>query len=141
MGAGEQSSHDRLFAVIMELSAVGGCGDEAMTGNRLVIQENLFYHFRLEDHVPSTTCCGRLTVSLIGRFRRHLAPFYSASGRPLIDPDLMIRMLTAAASARSGSCAKRCISIWRIGGFAVLAWRAKCLITRPSQRTTMSDFH
>jgi transposase len=29
----------------------------------------------------------------LGRIRAHLAPYYSSTGRPSIDPELMIRML------------------------------------------------
>ena len=65
-----------------------------MIGERLVMQESLFYHFRVEDHVPADNILRPIDrfVDLNG-VRRHLAPFYSATGRPSIDPDLMIRML------------------------------------------------
>src|SRR5689334_11937076 len=65
-----------------------------MMGERLVTQDNLFYEFRLEEHVPTDH-----QLRLIDRFvdlsdlRRHLAGFYSAIGRPSVDPELMIRML------------------------------------------------
>ena len=65
-----------------------------MMGERQVYQEALFYEFSLDRHVPE----GHLLRS-IDRFveldglRRELAPFYSAIGRPSIDPELMIRML------------------------------------------------
>ena len=65
-----------------------------MMGDRTKIQEALFYEFRLEDHVPA----GHLLRS-IDRFvdldglRDHLRPFYSGTGRPSIDPELIIRML------------------------------------------------
>ena len=65
-----------------------------MMGERLVMQESLFYAFRLEDHVP----CDHL-LRHIGCFvdcselRQRLAGFYSATGRPSVDPELMIRML------------------------------------------------
>ncbi len=65
-----------------------------MMGERLVMHESLFYPFRLEDHVP----CDHL-LRPIDRFvdcsglRQHLATFYSTTGRPSIDPELMIRML------------------------------------------------
>ena len=57
-----------------------------MIGERLVMQESLFYHFRVEDHVPADNI-----LRAIDRFVD--LPFYSATGRPSIDPDLMIRML------------------------------------------------
>ncbi|AVM72930.1 transposase [Magnetospirillum gryphiswaldense] len=65
-----------------------------MMGERTVMQESLFYSFSLEQHVPA----GHMVRS-IGRFvdlsglRKHLEPFYSATGRPSVDPELMIRML------------------------------------------------
>ena len=65
-----------------------------MMGERTVMQEALFYSFRIEDHVP-----GDHLLRAIDRFvdlsgiREHLKPFYSSMGRPSIDPALMIRML------------------------------------------------
>ena len=61
---------------------------------RQVAQGALFYEFSLEDHVPSDHVLRSIDrfVDLSG-VRNHLAPFYSAIGRPSIDPELMIRML------------------------------------------------
>jgi transposase len=65
-----------------------------MMGNRQVQQDALFYEFSLERHVPGTHL-----LRAIDRFaeldgvRAHLAPFYSETGRPSIDPELLIRML------------------------------------------------
>jgi transposase len=65
-----------------------------MMGERMVMQDSLFYEFRLEQHVPADH-----QLRAIDRFvdlsdlRRHLAAFYSATGRPSVDPELMIRML------------------------------------------------
>ena len=65
-----------------------------MMGQRQVEQAALFYEFSLERHVPA----GHLLRS-INRFvdlsdlRRELAPFYSTTGRPSVDPELMLRML------------------------------------------------
>src|SRR6478752_6095069 len=66
----------------------------SMMGDRLVTQESLFYQFRLDDHIPADHMLRAIDrfVDLDG-LRRHLAPFYSATGRPSIDPGLMIRML------------------------------------------------
>ncbi len=65
-----------------------------MMGDRLSLQESLFYQFRLEDHIPADNALRSIDrfVDLEG-FRHHLAPFYSAIGRPSVDPELMIRML------------------------------------------------
>jgi len=65
-----------------------------MMGERLVRQDALFYEFSLEGHVPATHLLRSIDrfVELDG-LRRELAPFYSAIGRPSVDPELMIRML------------------------------------------------
>jgi transposase len=65
-----------------------------MMGDRLVMQESLFYEFRLDEHVPADHMLRAIDrfVDLDG-LRQHLVPFYSATGRPSIDPELMIRML------------------------------------------------
>src|ERR1700722_9384310 len=65
-----------------------------MMGPRQVDQAALFYEFSLERHVPATHL-----LRSIDRFvdlsdaRSHLAPFYSSTGRPSIDPELLVRML------------------------------------------------
>jgi transposase len=65
-----------------------------MMGPRHVAQGALFYEFSIEGHVPSDHLLRRIDrfVDLSG-IRRLLAPFYSAIGRPSVDPELMIRML------------------------------------------------
>ncbi|MGO4408548.1 MULTISPECIES: transposase [unclassified Brevundimonas] len=65
-----------------------------MMGERRVDQAALFYTFSLEDHVPASHLLRSIDrfVQLEG-LRAHLAPFYSAMGRPSIDPELLIRML------------------------------------------------
>src|SRR6478609_12035942 len=66
----------------------------SMMGDRLVMQESLFYQFRLDDHVPADHMLRAIDRFLdLDRLRRHLAPFYSTTGRPSIDPELMIRVL------------------------------------------------
>jgi transposase len=65
-----------------------------MMGQRGGSQNRLFYSFNLDDHVPR----GHLLRGIdrffdLGELRHHLAPFYSHTGRPSIDPELMIRML------------------------------------------------
>jgi transposase len=66
----------------------------AMMGERQVRQEALFYGFSLEDHVPSDHLLRAVDRFVdLGSIRRHLEPFYSATGRPSVDPELMIRML------------------------------------------------
>ncbi len=65
-----------------------------MMGDRLVMQESLFYQFRLDGHVPADHMLRAIDRFLdLDGLRRHLAPFYSTTDRPSIDPELMIRML------------------------------------------------
>ena len=65
-----------------------------MMGPKQEAQSALFYEFSIEDHVP-----GDHLLRSIDRFvdldgiRQYLAPFYSSTGRPSVDPELMIRML------------------------------------------------
>jgi transposase len=65
-----------------------------MMGPRKEAQAALFYEFSLEDHVPADHLLRSIDrfVDLSG-IRKHLRPFYSSTGRPSIDPELMIRML------------------------------------------------
>src|SRR5690606_37293142 len=65
-----------------------------MMGERRVVQEALFYAFNLEGHVPDDHLLRAIDrfVDLEG-IRERLRPYYSETGRPSIDPELMIRML------------------------------------------------
>jgi transposase len=65
-----------------------------MMGQQGPAQEQLFYTFSLESHVPAEHLLRRIDCVLdLTDLRRHLAPHYSHTGRPSIDPELMIRML------------------------------------------------
>jgi len=68
--------------------------EATMLGPRQVMQEALFYEFSLEGHVPPDHLLRRIDALMdFSEVRQHLAPFYSAIGRPSIDPELMVRML------------------------------------------------
>jgi transposase len=65
-----------------------------MMGERLVMQESLLYEFRLEDHVPSAHLLRHIDRLIdCSELRQHLAGSSSSTGRPSIDPELMICML------------------------------------------------
>ena len=65
-----------------------------MMGQRGGNQERLFYSFSLEDHVPADHLLRGVDRFLdLSDLRKHLAEHYSNTGRPSIDPELMIRML------------------------------------------------
>ena len=56
----------------------------------------LFYDFCLDDHVPSDHILRSIDRHLdLDDVRQAVRPFYSSTGRPSIDPELMIRMLIA----------------------------------------------
>lgn len=65
-----------------------------MMGERKELQQELFYEFNLEDHVPADHLLRTIDRFVdLSEIRQYLAPFYSTQGRPSIDPELMIRML------------------------------------------------
>lgn len=65
-----------------------------MLGPRQEAQSALFYDFSIEDHIPSDHVLRAIDgiIDLSG-VRQHLSGFYSRTGRPSIDPELMMRML------------------------------------------------
>jgi len=65
-----------------------------MMGRLESTQDKFFYDFSLEDHVPTDHLLRRVDGVLdLGWLRYELSPFYSRTGRPSVDPELMIRML------------------------------------------------
>ncbi len=57
-------------------------------------QDQLFYQFNLDELVPEDHLLRYIDRVLdLKGLRAHLGPFYSHTGRPSIDPELMIRML------------------------------------------------
>ncbi|HJP98015.1 MAG TPA: IS1182 family transposase [Rhodanobacteraceae bacterium] len=65
-----------------------------MMGRQEVAQAPLFYAFNLDTHVPSNHLLRGIDRFLdLSELHQHLAPHYSNTGRPSIDPALLIRML------------------------------------------------
>lgn len=65
-----------------------------MMGQQSGGQERLFYSFNLEDHVPTDHLLRGIDQCLdLSELRQHLTEYYSHTGRPSIDPELMMRML------------------------------------------------
>lgn len=65
-----------------------------MMGQQSAGQEHLFYSFNLDDHVSGNHLLRGIDCHLdLSDLRRHLSGLYSRTGRPSIDPELMIRML------------------------------------------------
>jgi transposase len=65
-----------------------------MMGRLKSDQGQLFYEFRLDDAIPEDHLVRKIDTALdLSWLRSELAPHYSSTGRPSIDPELMIRML------------------------------------------------
>ncbi len=65
-----------------------------MMGPRQEAHPALFYEFSLEDHVPQDHLLRSIDRFVdLSSIRAHLAGFYSHTGRPSVDPELLIRML------------------------------------------------
>ncbi len=65
-----------------------------MMGEQLGRQDRLFYEFCLEDRVPADHLLRRIDAVLdLSWLRAELAPYYSHTGSPSVDPELLIRML------------------------------------------------
>ena len=65
-----------------------------MMGERVGRQDRLFYEFCLDEMVPEDHLLRRIDRVLdLSWLRRELAPFYSHTGCPSVDPELLIRMM------------------------------------------------
>lgn len=65
-----------------------------MMGQQPPDQNALFYDFRLEDYVPQDHLLRQIDGLLdLSELRDYLSKFYSHTGRPSIDPEVMLRML------------------------------------------------
>ena len=116
-----------------------------MMGERRVMQEALFYGFSLERHVPDNHLLRKIDRFVdLSEVRRHLEPYYSETGRPSIDPELMMRMLIVGYSFGIRSerrlCSMRSTSIWPIAGSVDWGSTARFPIIRPSPRTATGGF-
>lgn len=65
-----------------------------MMGRLETDQEQFFYSYRLDELVPADHLVRKLDAVLdLSWVRAELAPYYSHTGRPSIDPEVMLRML------------------------------------------------
>jgi len=70
-----------------------------MMGQQSGKQKPLFYAFNLDEHVLVDHLLRGIDRCLdLSELRRQLAPFYSHTGRPSVDPELMVRMLIVGYS-------------------------------------------
>jgi transposase len=68
--------------------------EASIMGEKRGAQGRLFYEFDLETMVPQDHLLRKIDAVLdLSRLRAELEPHYSHTGRPSIDPELLIRML------------------------------------------------
>lgn len=88
-------------------------GGSAMMGPRQEAQPALFYEFTLDDHFLQNHLLRSIDRFMdLSGIRTYLADFYSDIGRPLVDPELLIRTLLVGYCCGirlSDGCATRCI--------------------------------
>ena len=105
-------------------------------------QEQLFHSFRLEDHIPGDHLLRQLDLVLnFDRVRSVLSGHYSSTGRPSIDPELMLRILLIGYVYGIRSERQLCSEVhlnlayrW----FCRLGLEELCRIIPRSQRTVMA---
>jgi transposase len=73
----------------------------SMMGRREPGQGQFFYSFDLDKVVPPDHLVRQIDGLLDLSWVHQLAPYYSRTGRPSIDPVLMMRMLLAGYGLRS----------------------------------------
>ena len=67
-----------------------------MMGRQRADQAQFFYSFHLEERIPASHLLRKINVFVseaLADVHREMAAFYSHTGRPSIDPELMMRML------------------------------------------------
>src|SRR5215472_3919502 len=70
------------------------CGGLLIMMGHQARSESLFYYFRLEDHVPENHLLRLIDKHISFEFvREQLKDSYSETGRPSIDPELLLRIL------------------------------------------------
>src|SRR5258708_6278909 len=71
-------------------------GNVPMMGRRAADQAQLFYAFNLDDRIPRSHLLRRIDVFVteaLADVHWEMTAFYSHTGRPSIDPELLMRML------------------------------------------------
>ena len=72
-----------------------------MMGEQIGAQGRFFYDFNLEEQIPQDHLLRQIDGVLdLNHLRRQLAPHYSHTGRPSIDPELMENTGTGMKTSR-----------------------------------------
>src|SRR5580700_7540642 len=67
-----------------------------MMGRQTADQVQFFYAFKLDERIPKAHLLRRIDVfatQALAEVHREMANYYSHTGRPSIDPELLLRML------------------------------------------------
>lgn len=67
-----------------------------MMGRQTADQAQLFYSFKLDERIPKAHLLRRIDMfatQALAEVHREMAAYYSHTGRPSIDPELLLRML------------------------------------------------
>jgi transposase len=84
-----------------------------MMGERQTDQAALFYDFSPERHVPADHMLRAIDpFADFEGVRAHVAPFYSSTGRPSIDPDAVNMSDMGCCRARRGAVTTVLWEVW-----------------------------
>ena len=101
--------------------------------------EALFYYFRLEDQVPENHLLRLIEKHIsFGFVRERLKNSYSETGRPSIDPELLLRILLIGylyGITSERKLVRNYACIWRGGGLRDWDSTRRSRITPRSRRT------
>ena len=87
-----------------------------MMGPRQEAQAVLFYEFSLEEHVPQDHLLRSIDRFVdLTSIRSYLAEFHSHTGRPFVDPELLIGMLRVGYCFGIRSGRRLCVEVHRRG--------------------------
>src|SRR6266700_1365761 len=92
--------------------------------------ESLFYYFRIEDQVPQNHLLRFIDRYVSFDFvREKLRASYSETGRPSMDPEVLLRILLLGylygiTAFRSRTCFRSCLSAWWSSASPRVWWRA-----------------
>ena len=116
---------------------LGGC-QLVMMGHH-TRSESLFYYFRLEDHIPEDHLLRLIDKHVdLGFVRDRLKHHYSDTGRPSIDPELLLRILLIGYLYGITSERRLVEEVrmhWRIAGSLVWSLIKRCHTILRSPRT------
>jgi hypothetical protein len=100
----------------------------------------------IDERIPKNHLLRRINAFMteaLAVVHEQLDPYCSETGRPSVDPELMIRMLiigTATSCGQNASCLRKSSCTWPIGGSAGLNSTTRPHTIRPFLRTACIGF-